>query len=197
MEIIIANAAKRDLRPDISRIFVEGFYDWLKFFSKDKTKLARTFAHIFNPDVFYVAIENDTALGFAACTNGRVPSIQLKQREFRRHLGFIMGTIAYYVLKREFEDKPYPFEIQPTMGTIEFVATDRHSRGRGVATQIIQHIHEHTPYHSYALEVADTNTKAVHLYEKLGYQTFKKVPEKHAKRSGFDFYLYMKYTKPR
>lgn len=195
MEIIKISTAQRDLRPDISVIFVDGFYEWLKFFSKDKAKLARTFTHIFNPTVFYAAVENDTVLGFAACTDGRVPSIRLQQREFRRHSGFIKGTLAYYILKREFEDKPYPFQIEPTMGAVEFVATNRQFRGRGVATQIIQYIHANTPLRSYVLEVADTNIKAVRLYEKLGYRVFKQIPEPHAKRSGFNFYLYMKYTK--
>lgn len=195
MKIIKVSTASHDLRPAISKIFVEGFYEWLKFFSKDKEKLARTFTHIFNPEVFYAAVENDIVLGFAACSDGTNPSVQLKQQEFRKHLGFIKGTIAYRVLRREFEEKPYPFEILPDMGAVEFVATDSQHRGRGVATQIIRYIHETTPYTTYVLEVADTNTKALKLYEKLGYHVFKSVAERHAKRSGFNFYLYMEYTK--
>lgn len=157
--------------------------------------MTRTFSHAFNPKVFFAAIEADTVLGFAACTNNAVPSIKLVQHEFRRHLGFIKGTIAYRILKNEFEDKPYPFKMQAGMGAVEFVATASQYRGRGVATQIIQYIHENTPFKTYVLEVADTNTNAVQLYEKLGYQVFKRVPEPHHKRSGFNFYLYMQYKK--
>ncbi|MFD0896515.1 GNAT family N-acetyltransferase [Loigolactobacillus binensis] len=195
MQINKISTIKRDLRPDISAIFVEGFYEWLKFFSKDKTKLTRTFTHIFNPKTFYAATEDNVVLGFAACTDGSVPSIKLQSHEFRRHLGLLRGTVAYQILKREFEDKPYPFTITPGMGTIEFVATAGRSRGRGVATKIIQYIHANTDYTTYVLEVADSNLKALRLYEKLGYQVFKKIPEPHAKRSGFNFYLYMQYTK--
>jgi len=195
MEIIKLSDATRDRRPEVSRIFVASFYDWLKFFSKDQAKLTRAFTHIFNPAVFYVAIADGAVLGFAACTDDRVPSIRLQQSKLRHHLGWFRGTIAYKILKKEFEDKPYPFKMQPTMGAIEFVATDSQHRGRGVATQIIQYLHAHTPYQTYVLEVADTNTKAIKLYEKLGYQVFKKVAETHPKQSGFNNYLYMKYTK--
>jgi ribosomal protein S18 acetylase RimI-like enzyme len=51
------------------------------------------------------------------------------------------------------------------MGLIEFVATSDRYRGQGVATTIINHIINTTPYKEYALEVADTNTNAVKLYE--------------------------------
>ncbi|AVL00749.1 GNAT family N-acetyltransferase [Pediococcus inopinatus] len=195
MKIIKLNATNIDLRPAISEIFVEGFYQWLKFFSKDKTKLAKAFAHAFNPEVFYAAVENENILGFAACTDGIIHSIQLDQHELRVHLGIFMGTLAYKILKKEFEVKPYPFEITSNMGTIEFVATSKNHRGQGVATQIIKYIHENTPFKKYVLEVADTNVNAVRLYETLNYQVFKRVPETHTKRSGINFYLYMQYIK--
>lgn len=195
MKIIKVSSSENDLRSSISEIFVEGFYQWLKFFSKDKIKLAHAFSHAFNADVFYVAVENDETLGFAACTDGIKHSIQLNQRELRQYLGFIMGTVAYRVLKKEFEDKPYPFEITQDMGTIEFVATSSKHRGKGVATQIIQHIHAHTPFKKYVLEVADTNINAIRVYKKLGYLVFKRVPEPHSKQSGFNYYLYMQFVK--
>ncbi|KIS04145.1 GNAT family N-acetyltransferase [Paucilactobacillus wasatchensis] len=195
MEIIKLNQAHRDLRPDVSAIFVDGFYEWIKFFSKDKFKLTRAFTHTFNPDVFYIAIENGIVQGFAACTDGSVPSVKLKQHEFRHYLGFVRGTMAYQILRKEFEEKPYPFAIGPHMGAIEFVATGREFRGRGVATKLLNYLHNNTPFRDYVLEVADTNIAAVKLYEKLGYRVFKKVPEKHQRQSGINFYLYMKYTK--
>lgn len=194
MKIIKLVDAPRDLRPDVSRIFVAGFYKWLKFFSKDRDRLTRAFTHVFNQNVFYAAVEDDAVLGIAACTDGHTPSVKLNQHELRHHLGFVMGTIAYRVLKKEFEEKPYPFKIEKGMGTIEFVATANKYRGRGVATTLIKELHQQTPFNTYVLEVADNNLPAVKLYEKLGYKVFKKVAEPHSKQSGFDFYLYMKFT---
>ena len=34
------------IRNEISSIFVDGFYKWIKFFSKDKEALKKAFAHI-------------------------------------------------------------------------------------------------------------------------------------------------------
>lgn len=95
-----------------------------------------------------------------------------------------MGKIPYFILKREFEEKLYPFEITKGMGMVEFVATSTKYRGQGVASAIMNHIFDSTPYDVYALEVADTNTKAVKLYERLGYSEFIRIKQKYSKNSG-------------
>lgn len=48
-----------------------------------------------------------------------------------------MGTITFFILKREFEEKVYPFEITNGMGIAEFVATSANYRGQCVIYQII------------------------------------------------------------
>ena len=57
-------------RLEISRIFVEGFYEWFKYFSKDKNKLTAAFSDAFVWEKFYVAMENGKIIGIAALTNG-------------------------------------------------------------------------------------------------------------------------------
>lgn len=195
MEIIRSSEFNNDTRMKISEIFVDGFFQWLKFFSKDKVKLVKAFSHMFNLEVFYVAIINGEIAGITACTDGKVPSVHLKRKELKKHLGFFMGSITYFVLKREFEEKSYPFEITKGMGMVEFVATSAKHRGKGVASAIMKYIFDSTPYEVYALEVADTNTKAVKLYEKLGYSEFLRVKQKHSKQSGVDNLVYMKCLK--
>ncbi|WP_318249200.1 hypothetical protein [Lederbergia galactosidilytica] len=69
-----------DLRKQMSKIFAEGFSQWLDYFSKDKYKIARAFAHMFVLDQFYVAIANDKVAGMAACTDGKALSIQLNKK---------------------------------------------------------------------------------------------------------------------
>ncbi|GGE58776.1 GNAT family N-acetyltransferase [Priestia taiwanensis] len=195
MKVIRASECNNEIKMKMSKIFVDGFFQWLTFFSKDKEKLTKAFCHMFNLDVFYVAVIDDEIAGIAACTDGRVPSVHLERKELRKHLGFFRGTIAYAVLKREFEEKSYPFEITSGMGMVEFVATSSTYRGKGVATAIMNHIFASTPYRTYALEVADTNTNAVKLYEKIGYMEFLRVKQKHSKRSGVNYLVYMKYAK--
>ncbi|ULL14972.1 GNAT family N-acetyltransferase [Paenibacillus sp. H1-7] len=195
MEIIRASELGYEEKMKISEIFVDGFYQWLHFFSKDKGKLTRAFCHMFNHQVFYVAVKDDEIAGITACTDGKVSSVHLDRKELQKHLGFFKGTIAYFVLKHEFVNKAYPFEITKGMGTVEFVATSANYRGQGVATAIIKDIMDSTPYEVYVLEVADTNTNAVKLYEKLGFSEFLRTEHKHSKRSGFNYLVYMKYLK--
>ena len=75
--------------------------------------------------------------------------------------------IAYKILKKEFEDKQYPFEMTPQMQAIEFVASNAQYRRKGVASEIIKHIIKEDHHTVFVLEVADTNTSAVSLYKKM------------------------------
>lgn len=195
MEIIRASEFSNDTKMQISKIFVDGFYQWLNYFSKDKDQLTKAFSHMFNLDVFYIAVIDGKVAGITACTDGKAQSVHLNCQELRKHLGFFMGTITYIILKREFEKKQYPFEIIKDMGMVEFVAISTNYRGQGIASAIMKHIFASTPYNVYALEVADTNTKAVKLYEKLGYSEFLRIKQKHSKQSGVNNLVYMKYVK--
>lgn len=152
---------------------------------------------MFNLDVFYIAVIDGEIAGIAACTDGKVSSVHLKSQELKKHLGFFMRTITYFILKREFEEKLYPFEITKGMGMVEFIAISIKYRGQGVASAIMKHIFDFTPYDVYALEVADTNTNAVKLYKKLGYSEFLRIRQKHSKKSGVNYLVYMKYIKAR
>jgi len=100
MKILCASEFGNDTKMKISKIFVDGFFQWLNFFSKDKDKLTKAFSHMFNLEVFYVAVIDDEIAGIAACTDGKVSSIHLESKELKKHMGFFMGTITYSVLKR-------------------------------------------------------------------------------------------------
>ncbi len=179
---------------EMSRIFVDGFYQWLKFFSKDKKKLAKAFSHAFQLDVFHLAIIDQEIAGMTALNDGSKPTLILDKKELRKHLGFIRGSIAFKVLKYEFEEKQYPFPSEVGLGYIEFVATSENYRHMGVASTLIQSLLETARFTSYALEVADTNSHAVRLYQKLGFKEFMRVEMKHKKRSGVNYLIYMKRT---
>lgn len=71
---------------------------------------------MFNLDVFYIAVIDGEIAGIAACTDGKVSSVHLKSQELKKHLGFFMRTITYFILKREFEEKLYPFKITKGYG---------------------------------------------------------------------------------
>ena len=194
--IVKADKVDFDVRKQMSEIFSEGFSQWLVFFSKDKNKIAKAFAHMFVLNQFYVAIANNKVGGMTACTDGADRSVRLNKKELRKHLGFFKGSMAGIFLKKEFEA---PFEeFPPNTGSIEFVGTASEFRGQGVAFQIIKHIIENTPYNDYVIEeVADTNTSAMNLYNKLGFEEYKRkpLPEIRAKKIGINNFLSLKYVK--
>ncbi|MCJ8007207.1 GNAT family N-acetyltransferase [Lederbergia wuyishanensis] len=195
--IVNADTVDFDVRKQMSEIFSEGFSQWLVFFSKDKNKIAKAFAHMFVLNQFYVAIANNNKIaGMTACTDGADRSVRLNKKELRKHLGLFKGSMAGLFLKKEFEA---PFEeFPPNTGSIEFVGTASEFRGQGVASQIIKHIIENTPYIDYVIEeVADTNTSAMNLYNKLGFEEYKRkpLPEIRAKKIGINNFLSLKYVK--
>lgn len=193
--IVKANETDLDVRKQMAEIFAEGFTQWLGYFSKDKNVIAKAFAHMFILDQFYVAIANGEIAGVTACTDGKTFSVRLNKKELRKHLGFFKGSMAGIFLKREFEA---PYENFPSnTRSIEFVGTAPKFRGQGVASQIIEHIIENTPYNDYVIdEVADTNIPAMRLYEKLGFEEYrrKSMPEKIAKKNGINNLLSLKYV---
>jgi ribosomal protein S18 acetylase RimI-like enzyme len=194
--VIRADKIENDVRLQMSIIFADGFTQWLGYFSKDKSKIAEAFAHMFVLDQFYVAIADNKIAGMAACTDCTKLSVRLGKSELRKHLGFFKGIIAGLVLKKEFER---PFENPlPKTGSIEFVGTDPEFRGQGVASQIIHHILDNTPYNEYLIEeVADTNVPAMNLYKKLGFIEYKRtsVPQNKTKKIGINNFISLKYVK--
>ncbi|AZU62434.1 GNAT family N-acetyltransferase [Neobacillus mesonae] len=194
--IVKADKVDFDVRKQMSEIFSEGFSQWLVFFSKDKNKIAKAFAHMFVLNQFYVAVANNKIAGMTACTDGADRSVRLNKKELRKHLGLFKGSMAGIFLRKEFEA---PFEeFPPNTGSIEFVGTASEFRGQGVASQIIKHIIENTPYNDYVIEeVADTNTSAMNLYNKLGFEEYKRkpLPEIRAKKIGINNFLSLKYVK--
>ena len=56
MEIIRASEAGEGVRKKISDTFVDGFIQWLQYFSKDTEKLSHAFAHMFVLEDFYIAV---------------------------------------------------------------------------------------------------------------------------------------------
>jgi ribosomal protein S18 acetylase RimI-like enzyme len=192
MEYVKSDMLAFDARVQISRVFSDGFYQWLCYFGNDKAKLAIAFEHMFDLSEFYVAADGGKIAAIAACTDGVNSPVKLDKTELRHHLGFVRGTMAFKILKAHLQEHKYPFELTRETGSIEFVATAADFRGKGVAGGLLEHIMAVTEYSEYVLEVADTNENAVRLYERLGFKEFMRVPEKNPKRSKLNFYVYMR-----
>jgi ribosomal protein S18 acetylase RimI-like enzyme len=192
MQFLRAGALSTDPRMQISAVFVEGFYQWLCYFSKDKEKLTRALAHMFDLSRFFVAIEGEAIAAITAYTDGKTPPIHLRGKELRRHLGILRGQIALVMLRENLQNHEYPFEVAAGTGSIEFVATAPNYRGKGIAADLIEHVMEECGCREYVLEVADTNEGALRLYERMGFYEFHREREPNSKHSGVNFLVYMK-----
>lgn len=196
IEIRPARELGEGIKRKICEIFMEGFRQHFTYFSKDTNKLIRAFEHSFNLDVFYVAIINGEAAGITACTNGIEGSVIFNRKELVRHLGFYKGNIAYFAMKKAFGEPSV--KIGEGIASVEFVATASKYRGQGVATAIMKYLLALPQYKEYVLsEVADNNTNALRLYEKLGYKEFtrKKLKKMETRVSGIHYYISMNYVK--
>lgn len=174
-------------------IFVEGFYDSLRYFSADPSKLAKALMHAMVKEQFFVALEKGAVLGIFAYSAGRKRAFRFNRAVLRRELGWLRGTLFYGLVRQELER---PLDLADRQCYFEAVATAKEARGRGVASRLNDELVSHLGYEDYILEVVDTNVAAIRLYEKLGYVEFRRKPQRwFRKQAGFNARIYMKWMK--
>lgn len=195
-------------RKWISEVFADGFGAELSYFAggggrfrgwgrtpapsaEDKRRLATALEHMFVPEQFYLALVDGEPAGIATCGDGTELAVRHSWRELVGHLGLVKGTVATVVFRHEFQK--LPTDPAPGRAFVGFVATAERFRGRGIATAIMEHLLAQPHYDEYVLEdIADSNTAAIRLYQKLGYQEFKRVRVRHTKQAGINHYISMR-----
>lgn len=180
--------AREEDRKQIAEIYVDGYYEHIKFFSKKKEVLSLAFQHAFQIENIYVAREEEV-LGFLGCNQLYHSTFILHRKELCKHLGILKGRIAYQFLKKEFK-KVIPIPFYRNIASIEFVTIKKEYRNQLVGTKLLKKVMEQTKYNHYVVEVASNNECALHVYEKLGFKEVKRVEAK-KKQTGFDAYIYM------
>lgn len=182
----------QDVRYHVADVFVDAYYKELSHFTKERERLRNALQSSFCPDVFYVAEMEGEIVGILACSHNRQRAMQLNKADLKKHFGFAMGTLAYYVMRM---DMNAPLRYPNDTGYIECVATREKARGKGVCTALLQHVMQELAYRQLVLEVIDTNTNAYRLYQKVGFVEFERKTEKLQKLKGFKERIYMKWSK--
>lgn len=192
---VIPATALGDSAPDtLATIFVDGFGEHFTAFAKDPARLAAAFAHTFVLDLWHVARIDGEPAGIAALTDGVQRCVTSDGRTMRQHLGPIRGTIADLVFRTQFS-APVA-DPRPRQGSIEFVATAAQHRGKGVASALLNALHNRPEYDSFVLdEVADTNVAALSVYRRLGYAEYARKPVRHGRFSGINAYVSLRYVR--
>ena len=122
--------------------------------------------------------------------NGR--AARAEKVSLKKYFGFFKGTIGTFVLKEEFEKQ---LEYPVTTGYIEFVAVRKKYRRQGIATAMLRESMLLTNYQDFVLDVTDVNDSAIQCYTSIGFEEFKRIPEKHGKQKGFNEKIFMRYCR--
>lgn len=184
-----ANETDRDA---VSMCIAEGFEKDFSVLCKDNQKVADAIANGLNMERFYVADVDGNVAGVLAISDCNGRAARVEKVSLKKQLGIFKGIIGAFVLKEEFEKQ---LEYPVTTGYIEFVAVRKKSRKQGIASNMLRESMLLTNYQDFVLDVTDINEKAIRCYSSIGFEEFKRIPEKHGKQKGFNEKIYMRYCR--
>ena len=184
--------AKETDRNSVALCIAEGFEKDFSILCKDNQKVADAIANGLDIERFYVAETSGDVAGVVAISDCNGRAAKADKASLKKHFGFIKGIIGAIVLKEEFETL---LDYPETTGYIEFVAVRKNYREQGIATTMLLESMKLTNYQDFVLDVTDVNTNAIKCYTKIGFEEFKRVPEKHGKQKGFNAKIYMRYVR--
>ena len=184
--------AKETDRNHVALCIAEAFEKDFSILCKDNQKVADAIAAGLNMEKFYVADIKGTIAGVLAISDCNGRAARAEKTSLKKHFGFFKGMIGTLVLKEEFEKQ---LEYPITTGYLEFVAVRKKYRKQGIATAMIQESMLLTKYQDFVLDVTDINTNAIKCYTHIGFEEFKRIPEKHGKQKGFNEKIFMRYCR--
>lgn len=182
--------AKETDRNNIALCIAEGFEKDFSILCKDNQKVANAIASGLNMERFYVADTEGNIVGVLAISDCNGRSAKAEKSSLKKHFGFFKGIIAAFVLKEEFEKQ---LEYPITTGYIEFVTVRKKHRKQGIAATMLRESMPLTNYRDFVLDVTDINNNAIKCYTNIGFEEFKRIPEKHGKQKGFNERIFMRY----
>lgn len=189
--IHIRKASETD-RDNVAMCIAEGFEKDFSILCKDNQKVADAIALGLNMEKFYVADVDGNVAGVLAISDCNGRAAKVEKVSLKKQLGLFKGIIGAFVLKEEFEKQ---LEYPVTTGYIEFVAVRKKYRKQGIASTMLRESMLLTKYQDFVLDVTDINEKAIRCYSSIGFEEFKRIPEKHGKQKGFNEKIYMRYCR--
>lgn len=189
--IHIRKASETD-RDNVAMCIAEGFEKDFSVLCKDNQKVADAISNGLNMERFYVADVDGNVAGVLAISDCNGRAARVEKVSLKEQLGIFKGIIGAFVLKEEFEKQ---LEYPVTTGYIEFVAVRKKYRKQGIASNMLRESMLLTNYQDFVLDVTDINEKAIRCYSSIGFEEFKRIPEKHGKQKGFNEKIYMRYCR--
>ena len=185
MSIIIRKAERGDI-PQIAKIITNSFGEDLQNICKDMDKVSSGFESWIDYSKIFVADENNKIIAIAAISGKKGRTVAVNRKQARKLFGFQRGRMFKRTAKKEFEKQQVKDDFT---GYIDIVSVDPKSQGKGLASKMLTHAFQFTPYKRYWLDTRDNNPSAYKAYMTLGFREFKRqdVP----KRYGFKQKVFM------
>lgn len=177
---------------EMSKLFVDSFYDVFKSFTSDKNRLVKAFRHIFILDKFYIVLKNEELIGMGAVSKGD-STIKFNKFKLCFYFGLKKGKRIHKYLKTILEEKDYAFEMDELCGLIEYLIIKESYRKMGIGFTLINHIIYDNKYVRYIAKVGNNNYNTLRLLEKIDFEEFDResATRKEKEEIGVDYYLYM------
>lgn len=151
-------------------IFIEGFCHMMTF-SKDKDVLKALFKSGFDNSLFVCYIEGEKVLGIMGLATNKVRPLKFEHDICVSLFGKMKGKILCKQMNTIFQKAVVKGERELY---IDILATAGNARGKGVATRLLTYAFELQEYELCYIEVFSKNRTAARLYEKLGFNVYKK-----------------------
>lgn len=156
-------------------IFAASFYEPLSFISPQVEVIADILEHSFIPEYHFVALLNGNVVGVMSFSTATGRSHQFSREQLIAKLGLFRGSIVFFRLRGVLG---HPLELTDYQCYIDSVATDTAFRGAGISTELQRYVLRKLPYREFLLEVAETNFKAIRMYEELGFVVGERKPQR-------------------
>lgn len=147
-------------------VLIEGFYFTLSRITKDRDKLHLLFKTSLDRNMTYAYLQDGEAVGFLGLADHQKRPIKFDEETYVK----ILGKGSYKAVSEAFEKVK---DIGPQDIFIDYIATSPEHRGKGIGTQLIHYTRDTLGYEQIQLETYSRHTKAIALYEKLGFKIIK------------------------
>lgn len=118
-----------------------------------------------NPDSAFFAYRENRLAGVAGIVTKNSRFFHCGMKELRKHFNILRALFYYLVLN--FPRRTHPGELK-----VESLVVVSEMRGQGIGTSLMKRVEQFAVENGYSilsLDVVDTNTGAIKLYERIGF----------------------------
>lgn len=152
-------------------VFTECFKEPFSNVSKDETVLRMLFEKGLDKNACLVCLNNDKITGFICISDYKSRPLYIDKKILQKSIGKIYGAIKAFRINCEMLK---PKVKKQNEGFIDYIGVTESYRGKGIGTELFNHIFDTNPFDTYYLEVHYLNKQAINLYKKVGFKIFKK-----------------------